>query len=141
MRKGVTLLELLIAISLFMLLVTFVSSRVGNRLDKLAVRSAAADVAGAFAVARNAAIARGAYVTVGIDSTRNSVTVFSSGDTLLKRLAGAVHNVRLKSNRDSLAYDPVGHGSGASNQSIVISRGEVAETVVVSRLGRVRFRG
>ena len=141
MRRGLTIVELLISISLFALLVTFITTRIGGRLDNLAVSSVAAEVTGAFAVARNAAIARGTYVTIRVDSTRKSVVVFAGADTLLQRLAGAVHRVNIASNRDSLAYNPLGHGYGASNQSIVITRGAAAETVVVSRLGRVRYRG
>jgi len=37
-----------------------------------------------------------------------------------------------------MAYAPNGLGYGASNLTLVLRRGERAETLVVSRLGRVR---
>ena len=140
MKNGLTLVELLLVIALIGIIGTFAVSNVGGRLDSLAVNSAAADVTSAFAVARNAAIARATYTTVHVDSSRQAVTVSMNGDTLVTRLVGAVHGVAIRSNRDSLAYNPIGHGFGASNQTIVISRGNASDTVVVSRLGRVRHR-
>ena len=48
------------------------------------------------------------------------------------------HGVTLSATRDSMAYAPNGLGYGASNLSIIVRRGAVTDTVVVSRLGRVR---
>jgi hypothetical protein len=57
---------------------------------------------------------------------------------LHSRAIGFAHGVRLGGTRDSLTYDPRGLGRGAANLSIVVRRGTIAETVFVSRLGRVR---
>ena len=46
--------------------------------------------------------------------------------------------VTLASSRDSLAYSATGLGYGVTNASLVVRRGLAAETVSVSRTGRVR---
>jgi hypothetical protein len=51
---------------------------------------------------------------------------------------GAAHGVTLRASRDTLTFAPTGLGHGASNTTIVVSRGRRADTLVVSRLGRVR---
>ena len=53
---------------------------------------------------------------------------------------GHAHGVTLASSRDSLAFDVRGLGYGAANLTLVARRGRAAETLVVSRLGRVRVR-
>jgi prepilin-type N-terminal cleavage/methylation domain-containing protein len=140
MHRGITLVELIATLGLLGLLASFALARIGGQLDILAVRAAASDVAGAFALARNAAIAKGTYATVFTDSSRRTVTVALGPDTLLVRPLGIVHGITIRSNRDSLAYNPIGHGYGASNQTVVLSRGAAIDSVVVSRLGRVRYR-
>ena len=56
------------------------------------------------------------------------------GAPLTEVIAAAV-----ATNRDSMVYDARGIGYGASNLSVVIRRGRAVDTVVVSRLGRVRW--
>ena len=51
---------------------------------------------------------------------------------------GSSHGVMLSASRDSMAYAPNGLGYGAANLTIILRRGESAETIFVSRLGRVR---
>ena len=48
------------------------------------------------------------------------------------------HGVRLGATRLELRYTPNGLGYGASNTRLTIGRGRSADTVIVSRLGRVR---
>jgi hypothetical protein len=66
------------------------------------------------------------------------VTVRAGADTILRRRLGAVHGVTLSATRDSMAYAPSGMGYGAGNLRLVLRRRAAAETVFVSRLGRVR---
>jgi prepilin-type N-terminal cleavage/methylation domain-containing protein len=141
LKSGFTLVQLLVVLGIISLLAALALPRLNGSLDRIAVQGASADIAAAFALARQAAITRSQYSMVRIDSLRRSVTVAVGSDTLLVRLLGTVHGVEVRSNRDSLSYDPLGHGYGAANQSIVVSRGSLADTVVISRLGRVRYRG
>jgi hypothetical protein len=46
--------------------------------------------------------------------------------------------VSLGTTRDSIVFDARGLGYGAANLTLVARRGSAAETLVVSRLGRVR---
>jgi hypothetical protein len=78
-------------------------------------------------------------VSVTFDSARAALTITIASDTLVDRPLGAIYGIELRSNRDSLAYGPTGLGYGAANQSVVISRGAASDTVVISRLGRVRY--
>jgi Tfp pilus assembly protein FimT len=139
-RCGISAPELVAVLTITGLLLTLALPQLSGRLDRMAVHNAAADVSSAFAIARQTAIARGRYVTVAVDSATRAVRVTMGADTLQTRHVGVVHGVDIRSNRDSLSYDPIGHGYGASNQSIFVTRGAAAETVVVSRLGRVRYR-
>ena len=44
----------------------------------------------------------------------------------------------VRASRDTVPYAPTGLGFGVANSTIVVSIGERAETVTVSRLGRMR---
>jgi hypothetical protein len=59
-------------------------------------------------------------------------------DTLLVHRFGADLGVTLEVSRDSVIYGPSGRGYGATNTTLIVRRGSAADTVTVSRLGRVR---
>jgi hypothetical protein len=59
-------------------------------------------------------------------------------DTVRHLALGARYGVRLAATRDSMAYVAPGLGHGAANLRVVLTRGLAADTIVVSRLGRVR---
>jgi type IV fimbrial biogenesis protein FimT len=138
MRRGVTLLEIAVVIALIALISVISTPALLRRLDRGKVRHATNEVIAALSVARSTAVAREQAVSVTFDSVRSAVTLTVAGDTLLDRMLGAVYGIELRSNRDSLAYGPTGLGHGAANQSVVIARGATADTVIISRLGRVR---
>ena len=109
-----------------------------RRLDRSKVRHVTSEVVSALALARTTAVAREARVSVIFDSTRSAIFVAVGQDTLIARMLGDVYGVELRSNRDSTVYGPTGLGYGAANQSVIIRRGSAVDTVVISRLGRVR---
>ena len=110
-----------------------------RRLDRTRVRHAAGEIVSGLALARTTAVARETYVSVRFDSARSAMIIVAGSDTLLARLLGEIHGVRVRSNRDSTVYGPTGLGHGAANQSVVLRRGDAEDTVVISRLGRVRY--
>jgi Tfp pilus assembly protein FimT len=133
-----TTIETLVVLSVIALMIGFTVPSFGRLRDGISVRNATADVMTAFAVARQSAIVRGAYAGLRIDRPPGYITVTAGGETLFRRDVEGVYGVSLTSTRDSTAYSPLGHGVGAANLSLIIARGHVAETVFVSREGRVR---
>ena len=138
MRRGMTAIEMVVVLSVIALVIGLVAPTLGRLRDGIAVRNATAEAMAAFAVARHTAIMRGASAGLGIDRPPGHMTVTVGGDVLLRRDLEATYDVTLSSTRDSTAYSPLGHGLGAANLSLVIARGRVAETIFVSREGRVR---
>jgi prepilin-type N-terminal cleavage/methylation domain-containing protein len=137
-RHGTTLPELLLVLIVVGVLGSIAVVRVSALRDRMGVRSATAETVATFAAARRWAVTRATRTAVSIDTAGGSLTVRSYGDTVAHRLLARSHGVTLVATRDSMAYAPNGLGYGASNLSIIIRRGTVADTIAVSRLGRVR---
>lgn len=135
---GYTVLELVIVVTITGLLLAIAVPRTQLALDRIAVRAAAGDVIATLNAARSLALAGHSAVAVHVDSATGSVRVRRGSEQLLARGIGHAHGVRVGSSRDSLTYDGRGLGRGAANLSIVVRRRAAAETVFVSRLGRVR---
>ena len=138
MRRGMTAIEMIVVLSVIGVMLGIIAPTVGRLRDGIAVRNATAEALSAFATARRSAIVRGAPVGIGVDRPPGFVTVTANGEILLQRDLEGTYGITLTSTRDSTAYSPLGHGFGAANLSLVISRGRVAETIFVSREGRVR---
>jgi Tfp pilus assembly protein FimT len=138
MRRGVTIIEIVVVLSLITLVVAMVVPTFARLRDGIAVRNATAEATSAFATARRSAIVRAAIAALGVDQPPGFITVTVGGEVLLRRNLEEAYGVTLSSTRDSTAYSALGHGFGAANLSFVIARGNVAETIFVSREGRVR---
>lgn len=141
MRHGVggtTLPELLVVVTIIGVLATVALARTSVLHDRMSVRAAATETVATFALARRWSLSRAARTAVTIDTARARLVVRSYADTIATRRLGDSHGVTLTASRDSMAYTPNGLGYGASNLTLVLRRGAAAETVVVSRLGRVR---
>ena len=138
MPAGYTLVELAVVLAMMgIVLAIGVPGAVAVR-DRAFVGGAANDIMTAFSSARSWALRRGRRTAVTVDTTAIRVVVRAGVDTLLDRPLGAIHGVQLSATRDSMAYASDGMGYGASNLRIIVRRGRVADTIVVSRLGRVR---
>lgn len=138
MHRGTTLPETIVVLCLLGILAVVAGLRVVSFRDRISVRGAATEAATTFALARRWALSRSVRTAVGIDTATATLTVRSYSDTVARRALGASHGVTLAATRDSMAYAPNGLGYGASNLTLVLRRGTRAETLVVSRLGRVR---
>ena len=138
-RPALTLLELVIVLTIIGLLSIIAVRELGHYLDRIAARAAVAEAAEVIQQAREEALARHAVVSVRIDTASGEVALRERGRTLAVHTLAHAHRVALASTRDSLAFDVRGLGYGASNLTLVVKRGHAAETLVVSRLGRVRY--
>jgi prepilin-type N-terminal cleavage/methylation domain-containing protein len=138
MRSGFTLVELIVTLCILSILSAIAVPRAESFLDSMRVRGAVMEIESLFSTARHLAIARGAQVTIEIDSARTTIAVSAGEDTLRKADIGLEHNVRFAATRARMIYSATGVGYGAANLSVVVRRNSAVDTVVVSRLGRVR---
>jgi type IV fimbrial biogenesis protein FimT len=139
MRKGFTLLEQLVVLAVMTILLTLVAPRTLSALDRSAVRNARRELVSALGSARSSAQSRAERVSVAMDSSAGMLRILAGADTLLVRPLRAELGVGLVASRDTVTYGASGRGFGATNSTIVLSRGAAAETVYVARLGRARW--
>lgn len=138
-RPAVTLAELLVVLAVVGLLTALVMPFAVRIHDGLMVRGAAREVMMLFFTARARAVDDARLTTVVLDGAAGRVRLVAGGETLLTRSVAAARGVTLSASRPTAAYFPDGLGFGGANLSIVLSRGAVAETVLVSREGRVKL--
>lgn len=138
-RWAYTLVELVVVLTVLALVAAISIRVVGHQLDRISVGSAVSEAAGAFARARDEALARHAMVSIRIDTGERALTLQTGGARLGRHALGHAHGVSLATSRDSVVFDARGLGYGPANLTLVVRRGSVAETLVVSRLGRVRY--
>ena len=138
MRRGYTVLELVIVITIAGFVMMIAVPRGRAALDRIAVDAASGDIISTLATARTYALAGRSPVSVEVDSVSGVLRVKRGDEVLLTRNVGQAHGVRLSKSRDSLTYDGRGLGRGAANLSIVVRLRAAAETVFISRMGRVR---
>ncbi|PHX96020.1 MAG: hypothetical protein CK531_08805 [Gemmatimonadetes bacterium] len=131
-RTGALLLELILTMTLLGIVMTVAVPSLQAMVERMSVKGATHDVMLGLWAARNAAIMRGAYASFVVDSK-------SGGDTLFARDLTATRGVKVDVSRASITYGPTGMGYGAANTRIVVSRGQRADTITTSRLGRVSF--
>ncbi|MGH7652195.1 MAG: pilus assembly FimT family protein [Gemmatimonadaceae bacterium] len=138
MRSAYTLIELAVTLCILGILSAIAIPRAATFLDQIRVRGAVTEIETLFGAARHIAIAKAGQTTVEIDTTRRAIYVRSGRDTLRRAEVGIEHDVRLSTTRTFMSYSATGMGYGAANLSVVVRRNSAVDTVVVSRLGRVR---
>jgi len=138
-RRGYTVLEMAIVVAMIGLLLAIALPRVAAVRDRASVRAAMTDLSAAFSMARRTALSRRALVSVVLDTASGTVEVHSGNTRLWRRTLGGSYGIVLGANRDSAVYDPRGLGYGVSNLSLSVRRGEMVDTLTMSRLGRVRW--
>ena len=139
MRKGTTIIELALALALIAILSAVAYPRISRLLDGIHVRGTATEIHSLFSSARHHAITRSERITVAIDTARGSIALVAGSDTIRTRTFLDTHGVTLAANRESFTFSPIGIGYGAGNMTLVIRRRARADSVFVSRLGRVRL--
>jgi len=137
-RKGFTIIEITVVIAIISALFAITLPRVSGFIDRIELHAAVSEIESMFSLARHVAIARGSQVILDIDATRGDMTLRSSNGNIRTSEVGRAHGVTLATNKTSITYSPIGVGYGAANFSLVVSRQQTVDTVVISRLGRVR---
>ena len=135
---GFTIVETTIVLAVTAALLAITLPRAARFVDRIEVRGAVSEIESLFSLARHVAIARGAQVTLDIDPANRTISIWAGAELVRTREVGLAHGVQLTSNRPSVTYSPIGVGYGASNLTMVVSRNRATDTIVVSRLGRVR---
>lgn len=143
MRRGYTLVELLVALAVIALLAAIVVPGSARQADRTAVEHQATRILLAYRMAWSAARAqqRLALLRITADSLAiRTVRTAGDADTLLASLSPgpAVAGVALLSPPSTFVFGPDGIGLGVANATHVLARGDAIRRVVVSRLGRVR---
>jgi prepilin-type N-terminal cleavage/methylation domain-containing protein len=138
LRSGFSLIELVLVMTILGLITIMGLTQLHRFLDRIATRDAVRAASAVVARARDEAVALHAPVSVRIDTATASVDLTSHGARLAHTPLGDIHGVALSTTRDSITFDVRGLGYGAANLTLVARRGSARDTLVVSRLGRVR---
>jgi Tfp pilus assembly protein FimT len=139
LRPGSTSLEQLLVLTILDILATLTLAGGAPLLEAAAVETAARESTALFALARDHALSAGERTAVHLDGAGGRVIVHAGPDTLATA-DFAERGVHVAATRDSMAYAPDGLGLGGANLRLVLSRGARADTIMVSRLGRVEWR-
>ncbi len=139
LRPGLTLVELTLVITIIGLVSLIGLRQLQLHLDRIATRDAVHAAGGVVARARDEAVALRTPVSVRIDTGRATLELIAQGSTFGRAALGATHGVSLSTSRDSITFDVRGLGYGPANLTLVARRGSASDTLVVSRLGRVRY--
>ncbi|MEP6999602.1 MAG: GspH/FimT family pseudopilin [bacterium] len=138
-RSGHTLIELVLVMILIGLISLIGLHQFHSYLDRIATHNAVRAAGGVIARARDEAIALHTPVSVRIDTTAATLELSSRNGPFGLAALGEVHGVALSTTRDSITFDVRGLGYGAANLTLIAKRGRSSDTLVLSRLGRIRY--
>jgi prepilin-type N-terminal cleavage/methylation domain-containing protein len=138
-RRGFTLAELALVLAIAGLVSLIGVRQLQLYLDRLSTRTAVTESALLVGRARDEALAQHTLVSLRVDTALGTLALDARGERLAFRALGHIHGVTLSATRDSIAFDARGLGYGAANMTLIVRRAAAANTLVVSRLGRVRY--
>lgn len=139
MRRGFTLIEMAIVLTVFGIIVGLAMPRISRYADRLAVRRARDEASAFFNRVRIAAVYRA--VRVRVEFGHDSLIAAAEGatDTTFWIAPGpSRHGVSLTASRSEVRLYPNGLGLGGANTKLLFRRGGAADSLTISRLGRLR---
>lgn len=138
MRRGFTLLELALALTLVALTLGVALPRIATIRDSWIAEEEAQAIVQAHRRARLSAILLSQPVVLTVSA--DSLTITNAAGTVLWRRPGpTAGGATFASPLRRLTFSPVGVTMGLSNATFRVSRGAALRSVIVSRLGRVRL--
>ncbi len=141
MRSAHTLPELTLTVTLLALVTAIALPTLNAATARWRLRAASSDIVNALVLARDVALARGTTAAFVVDALHGEVRVMCGTDTVMRRAVGATHGVLLAASGDTVRYAPDGLAVGVSNTTVLVVHGTQVDSIVVSRLGRVRWSG
>ncbi|GMV09550.1 MAG TPA: type II secretion system protein [Gemmatimonadaceae bacterium] len=138
MRAGYTLVESTVVLAVIGIISSMAIPAIARLRDRAAVHGATSALTSTLADARHHASRWQRHTAVRFDTAAGRVVVHAGSDTLARAMLHDVFGVTLATTRDSIAFYPSGLGFGAANTRLIVGRGAAAETVTVSRAGRVK---
>ena len=138
--RGFTLAEALTVLVLVGLVASVAAHPMGHALDRAAVDEGAQRYGAMFETARAFAIARARQARLELDTARAVVLIElkrgqSAWDTVDQRPLGSAH---VAASATLVTFSSLGVGLGLSNGRIVFARGNAADTLTISRTGRLK---
>jgi prepilin-type N-terminal cleavage/methylation domain-containing protein len=139
MRRGVTLIELLLVLTVTGLLLGIVLPRFATLADGLAVEQEAQHLVGAHRRSRMTALLESREILLTIAPESLVIRLGSAGPESWRASGPAAVGVALAGGAKQIVVSPVGITTGLSNATFQLTRGDAHRVVVVSRLGRTRI--
>jgi prepilin-type N-terminal cleavage/methylation domain-containing protein len=138
--RGATLLELLSVLAIVGILTAITVPPVSRALDRAAASAAADRYAALFEAARDQALAHARFTRLVLDTAHARVALEqrSGAGTWDTVRTWALGDVQVEASQGTATFSPIGIGWGASNARVVLARGAAAETLTVSRTGRLK---
>jgi prepilin-type N-terminal cleavage/methylation domain-containing protein len=141
MRRGYTLVELLVVMAILAILVALTIPTSAKLLAGVYTERAARELMAAHRLARFTAImrSRSALLSVQAESLVVRVIIATDTQTVWRAAGPAALGVSLEGPAYPLAFAPTGLPRGVANATYTLERNGSRREVVVSRLGRVRI--
>ena len=131
--------EVLIVLAIVSLIATLAVARTTGWADRLAVLRASSELRSFYGRARYGAILGTARVRIQVsDDSLRAVYEGVRDSVFMVQPGPSRHGVALTASRHLLRVAANGFGRGASNTKLILTRGEAAESLTVSRLGRMK---
>ena len=139
MRNGFSLIELVTVMVIVGILVGLGAPSLQHLLDRIAVDRAANELTVFYHGARLAAVLRGRRVRIEFHpDSLLGVYEGLTDSTFLNMPGPSGSGVTLAVSRATIRIQPNGFGMGAANTKLVLRRGAAADSLAISRLGRIR---
>lgn len=139
MRKGFSLVELVLVLAVAGLLFGIALPPLSGALDHIEVGSAANHLVAAHQRARIMAVTRGQVLVLSIDAANLVIRSRGQASPLWSEDGPAAARVALEGPARQFIFSPEGLTLGLSNATLRLTRGSASRTIVISRLGRVRI--